>query len=68
MLEKRGDHDKATELYQSALRVRLALFGRKHVAVADSMNAFGVMTHHHLKVRLVIVLRRIECEVSSVCT
>lgn len=51
VFEKRGAHDKATDRYQSALRVRLSLFGRKHVAVAESMNAVGVMNHHYLKVR-----------------
>ena len=53
VLEKRGVYDKATEQYKSALRVRLSLFGRKHVSVAESMNAVGVMTHHHLKVRVI---------------
>ena len=68
VLEKRGAYDKATEQYKSALRVRLSLFGRKHVSVAKSMNALGVMTHHHLKVRvknLVLLSRGLTCVASE---
>lgn len=68
VLEKRGVYDKATEQYKSALRVRLSLFGRKHVSVAESMNAVGVMTHHHLKVRvknLVLLSRGLTCVASE---